>query len=201
MRIIGGEFRRRLLHGPPDGAQTRPLPDMVRESLFNLLRGHFEDQPVYDAFAGTGAFGLEAASRGAARVVLVERDRRMACVLQQNIDELRVSDRCEVFVGDALGAGALARCPAPVHVAFFDPPYDLERDPAGWSRIRHQVARVVERLDDDGYAVLRTPWPGVWHDEHGAHALDLTVHGGVGPETHPYGSTAIHLYMRARSLA
>lgn len=200
MRIIGGEFKRRKLHGPPEGVETRPLPDMVREALFNLLRGHIEDQPVFDAFAGTGSFGLEAASRGASRVVLVERDRRMARVLQQNIDELGAGDRCEVVIGDALGAGALSRCPSPVHIAFFDPPYDLERDAGGWMRIAQQFARVVERLDPEGYAILRTPWPAVRREGVGtpAEAMELAMPGAVGPETHAYGSTAIHLYMKAR---
>ena len=56
MRIIGGEYRRRPLQGPPSGTTTRPIPDIVREAVFNLLRGHFENEVVYDGFAGVGSF-------------------------------------------------------------------------------------------------------------------------------------------------
>lgn len=159
MRIIGGYLKRRLLLSPPEGSTTRPVPDMVRQALFNLLRGHFEDVDVYDGFAGVGSFGLEAISRGAKRVVMVERDRKVAAVLEANAQELGVSDKVEVVVSDALGAGALARCPRNVHVVFFDPPYAMVRDPETWPRVRAQFEQLIARLDETGYAVLRTPWP------------------------------------------
>ncbi len=90
MRIIAGEFRRRLLRTPEGYDKTRPLPDRVKESLFGLLRGHCEGARVLDCFAGSGAFGLEMISRGAAQVVMVERDRAVARILQANIDTLGV---------------------------------------------------------------------------------------------------------------
>jgi 16S rRNA (guanine966-N2)-methyltransferase len=159
MRIIAGTHRRRVLETPPDASVTRPMPDMVREALFNLLRGHTEGAAVFDAFAGTGAVGLEALSRGAARCVFVERDRAIGAMLQRNIDSLGMGDRAEVIVGDALGIGALARCPRPVHLVFFDPPYPLVRSAPTWARVREQFARCIALLDDTGYAMLRTPWP------------------------------------------
>lgn len=158
MRIISGEFKGRKLHTPPDGEKTRPIPDRVKTALFNLLRGHYEGETVFDGFAGTGAIGLEAASRGAARVVLVERDREIAAICRANIEHLGAS-ACELVEADALGPAALARCPAPVHLIFFDPPYPLVRDPDGWARVRAQFARLIDKLDDTGFAVLRTPWP------------------------------------------
>src|SRR6185436_5598593 len=106
---------------------------------FALLRGHCEGASVFDAFSGTGAIGLEAVSRGASRCVLVEKDRDAAAMLKANIESLGAADRCELVIGDALGAGAMARCPRPVHLAFFDPPYPLIRDPIGWKRVRAQV--------------------------------------------------------------
>jgi 16S rRNA (guanine(966)-N(2))-methyltransferase RsmD len=163
MRIIAGEFRSRKLFTPRDASVTRPIPDRVKESLFGLLRGHTEDATVFDAFAGTGAIGLEAISRGATRCVFVERDRRIAEILRKNIDALGVGERAEVVVGDALGPGALARCPRPVKLAFFDPPYPLVRDPAGWPRVRTQVERIINLLTEDGFLVLRTPWPFSLH--------------------------------------
>ncbi|GAB4383359.1 MAG: hypothetical protein Kow0022_02990 [Phycisphaerales bacterium] len=240
MRIIAGRYRSRRLHAPPERSQTRPLPDRVRESIFNILRGHFEDAVVLDGFAGVGTFGLEAASRGASRVVMVEKDRRVAGVLQKNIDMLKAHDCAEVVVGDALGPACLARCPAPIKIAFLDPPYALVRTPEGWERVRAQMARIVALLSDDGFALLRTPWPFCRREDSGAacaetepasdediiitsldeldddealadlearvHApgrarlvdIDLTMPGAIGPETHVYKSTAVHLYMQDR---
>ena len=197
MRIIGGEFRSRKIHSPPEAATTRPMPDVVRESIFNLLRGHVEGQAVLDAFAGTGSMGLEAASRGAERVVFVERDRRVVRVLEQNIAELDIADRCEVVMGDALGPSAWSRCPKPVHLVFFDPPYAMVNDEQEWERVKAAFSRLVALLDPEGYAVLRTPHPFIRKDDEGrAHEVPLAIEGAIGPETHPYGTTAVHLYMR-----
>jgi 16S rRNA (guanine966-N2)-methyltransferase len=159
MRIIAGKFRSRKLLSPPVGATTRPMPDRVKESLFSLLRGHFEGATVLDAFAGTGAIGLEAVSRGASRVVMIERDKRTAEVIRRNIEMLGCTGQAEVIIADMLGASALARVPRPIDLVFFDPPYPLVTDPLGWDRVRHQFAAAVQLLADDGFAVLRTPWP------------------------------------------
>jgi 16S rRNA (guanine(966)-N(2))-methyltransferase RsmD len=276
MRIIGGEFRSRKLISPSEGATTRPIPDRVKESLFSLLRGHFEDASVLDLFAGTGSIGLEAVSRGAARCVMIEKDKRAAATLHQNVELLGAEDRCEVVQGDALGLAALARCPRPVNLIFCDPPYPLIRERAGWARVRDQFGRFIQMLTDDGFAVIRTPWPftHALHEEvqttdprespkarraehirdHGqaerghershdtgdledadeadftdeltpeeidaafderdddadtdidANAevdparepVDLSVARAIGPETHIYGSMAVHLYMKQR---
>jgi 16S rRNA (guanine966-N2)-methyltransferase len=159
MRIIAGEFRRRLLKAPEGQDKTRPLPDRVKESLFGLLRGHCQGARVLDCFAGSGAFGLEMISRGAAHVVMVERDRLVARILQANIDTLGVRDRAELLQGDALGPATLARCPQPATVIFFDPPYPLVEDPGQWARLKAQFEALIPNLADDGFAVLRTPLP------------------------------------------
>lgn len=159
MRIISGKFRSRQLFSPKDASTTRPMPDRVKVSLFGLLRGNCEGANVLDCFAGTGAVGLEAISRGAARCVFVERDRKIADILEQNIRTLGCEDQCEVVRSDALGPATLARAPRPVTLAFFDPPYPLVFEPQGWERVRRQFARVIDLLSDDGFAVLRTPWP------------------------------------------
>lgn len=240
MRIIGGRLKRKRLHSPKEATTTRPLPDHVRESIFNLLRGHFEGVSVLDGFAGTGSFGLEAISRGAARVTFVERERRVATILERNIAELGVGAESELVIGDALGPACLARCGRPLHIALLDPPYDLVRQPEGWARVVTQMSRVVALLDETGFAMVRTPWPFVHEppsppsgaavhdpdddgevievdlasDDEGlidafeaslASArvvpadVDLSIPGAIGPETHAYGSTAVHLYMRDRS--
>jgi 16S rRNA G966 N2-methylase RsmD len=268
MRIIAGEFRHRKLLTPRDDQTTRPIPDRVKESLFSILRGHFEGAQVLDCFAGTGSIGLEAISRGAAFVLFVEKDKNAAAILERNIDMLGCGDRCEVLHGDALGAAVLARCPRPLDLAFFDPPYPLIRDAPGWDRVRGQVSRTVALLTESGYASVRTPRPFTLDPASAPPAVpepapvrgrgrdkrrerlgrklreqewvldeidvdeiqartaadeaeligseraslsgaagqparsrtpaDLSIPGALGPETHSYGSTAVHLYMRAR---
>lgn len=159
MRIIAGRFRSRKLLTPRDAATTRPMPDRVKESLFSMLRGNTEGAQVLDCFAGTGAVGLEALSRGAERAVFVEKDRRAADLLERNIAALGAEEECEVVRADALGPAALTRCPRPVDLVFFDPPYPLVLDPERWPHVRRQVSRLVELLSPDGFFVLRTPWP------------------------------------------
>lgn len=213
LRIIAGEFRSRHIATPPDAETTRPLPDRVRVAVFNMLAGHIQGQKFFDVFAGTGSFGLEALSRGASEVVFVEKDRSVSRLIEKNIETLGVGDRSEVFLGDALGAGALSRCPRPVHVVFFDPPYPLMQDAGSRARVFEQFVRCVELLDDDGFAIIRTPWPFVDHTEEETDEMDdegepivrlhrtevgLKLAGAVGPETHAYGSTAVHWYARRR---
>ncbi len=159
MRIIAGEFRRRLLHTPRDASVTRPIPDRVKESLFSMLRGHCEGANVFDGFSGTGAIGLEAVSRGAARCLLVERDRHIVEILRSNVELLGCGDRCTVLQGDALGAAALAAAPRPLTLAFLDPPYPLVQEVAGFRRVLAQVSSLVDILAPGGFVVLRTPWP------------------------------------------
>jgi 16S rRNA (guanine(966)-N(2))-methyltransferase RsmD len=177
VRIIAGEFRSRRLQTPKDAETVRPIPDRVKESLFSLLRGHCEGARVLDLFSGTGAIGLEAVSRGAAKVVMVERDRDVADLLRSNIASLGVEDRTEVFVGDALGVGALARCPAGVTLAFLDPPYPVVRTMLGFKRVMNQVRQVITRMSPGGFLVLRTPWPLLLEE---ADAAEDRGHGGGG---------------------
>lgn len=183
MRIIAGEFRSRKLHSPPEDVQTRPIPDRVKESIFSILRGHTPGGVFFDAFAGTGSIGLEALSRGAASCVFVEQDRRMAKVLERNIAELGVEDRTEVVVGDALGIGALARCPRPVTIAFLDPPYAIMHEKLGVARVLAQVGALAERLSDDGFVLLRTPWPLFYELEDEAQPADADPAGRKGKKS------------------
>jgi len=207
MRIIAGQFRRRLLHAPPDAATTRPITDRVKEALFNLVRGHVEGQVVLDVFAGTGSIGLEALSRGAERAIFIERDRRIIRILRSNIEMLGVEERCQVVQADALGPSALAQCPRPAHLVFFDPPYDMIRAEQPRERALSALSRYVGLLDPEGFATLRTPWPirpmRETEEEKGPPVLeppqDLLVEGADGPETHVYSSMALHLYAASRA--
>jgi 16S rRNA (guanine966-N2)-methyltransferase len=121
MRIIAGALRGRKLQAP-EGMATRPTADRVRETLFSMLTsrlGSFEDLRVADLFAGSGALGLEALSRGAAFACFVEQDRRAVDAIRANVATLAVADRSQV-----LARSALALPPAePFDLVFADPPY------------------------------------------------------------------------------
>jgi len=121
VRIIAGEWRGRRLQAPP-GAATRPTADRVRETLFSMLvsrLGSFEGLRVADLFAGSGALGFEALSRGAAFACFVENDREAATAIRATAADLGGNDRVQILGGSAL---ALPRS-EPFDLIFADPPY------------------------------------------------------------------------------
>lgn len=120
LRIVGGEWRRRVLRFP-DAEGLRPTPDRVRETLFNWLGQDLHGLACLDLFAGSGALGLEAASRGADRVVMVEQSPKVAAALAANLRLLGAGDRVELVRQDALKF-ALSAAPG-FDVIFLDPPY------------------------------------------------------------------------------
>jgi 16S rRNA (guanine966-N2)-methyltransferase len=128
MRIVAGTHRGRRLHAP-DGAGVRPTSDRAREALFNVqahrpLRADgkptLAETRVIDVFAGTGAMGLEALSRGAAHATFIERDRTALAALEKNIGELSLGPRASVLRGDALN---LPPAKEAAGLVFLDPPY------------------------------------------------------------------------------
>jgi 16S rRNA (guanine(966)-N(2))-methyltransferase RsmD len=123
VRVIAGEFRSRKLIAPP-GAATRPTPDRLRESLFSILQPEIEGVTFLDAYAGSGAVGIEALSRGARAAIFVERSRDAVEVLRMNLRALGLEARSEVFKGKA--AQVLTHKTA--HIIFLDPPYEQESE-------------------------------------------------------------------------
>jgi 16S rRNA (guanine966-N2)-methyltransferase len=120
MRIISGQWRGRALLAPA-GDATRPTADRVREALFSMLTsrfGSFEGLRVFDGFAGTGALGLEALSRGAAHATFVERDAEAVKALRGNIDKLGANATVIASPLESIG-----RAPAPCDLVLLDPPY------------------------------------------------------------------------------
>lgn len=124
MRVIAGSARGTRLAGPPEG--TRPVSDRAREGTFASLADRVPGSSCLDLFAGTGALGIEALSRGADRCVFVERSRHAAAVIGENLRRTHLQDHGEVVSADA--AAFLRRPPppdAPFDLVFCDPPYEL----------------------------------------------------------------------------
>ncbi len=122
MRIISGEWRSRPLVAPK-GDTTRPTADRTRETLFSMLTsrlGSFEELRVLDLFAGSGALGLEALSRGAAHCTFVEQDHLALDALEKNIAKLGAKDRCDVRKSSVLSMGSALK---PADIILMDPPY------------------------------------------------------------------------------
>ncbi|MGE5471162.1 MAG: 16S rRNA (guanine(966)-N(2))-methyltransferase RsmD [Bacteroidota bacterium] len=121
VRIIGGQWRRRVLKFP-DSEGLRPTPDRVRETLFNWLGQELDGWHCLDLFAGSGALGFEAASRGAARVVMIEQVPRVLAALHENARLIGAESSVEIRRGDALQY--LTSTKAKFDLIFLDPPYN-----------------------------------------------------------------------------
>jgi 16S rRNA (guanine966-N2)-methyltransferase len=130
-RIIAGQWRRRKLHFPPLPG-IRPSPDRVRETLFNWLKDRVEGAVCLDLFAGSGALGLEALSRGAAEVVFVDQERKAVEAIREHLGLLK-AEGGEALVTEALGW--LAGTPRPFELVFLDPPFDADLVPEVCARL------------------------------------------------------------------
>lgn len=144
MRITGGELRGRRLKVPSAG-HVRPTQDAVREAVFSMLMNVVPGSSFLDLFAGSGAVGIEAWSRGAAKVTWVERDPKVVRVLKENVAELCGVESVRVISGDVfswLSRPALE--PGSIDVIYADPPYATEEEP-------DRMDEVIERLSDSGW--------------------------------------------------
>jgi 16S rRNA (guanine966-N2)-methyltransferase len=147
----------------------------VKESIFNILRGWFDDAVVLDLFSGVGTMGLEAMSRGARAAVLVERDRDVIDCLEENIRALHLEGKAVAVQADALSPAALADLPGPVTVAFMDPPYPL----AEQASIRGVMA-------ERGWLLVRLPYELAPEER--------PLPGFDGPEIRSFGDMHVHLW-------
>lgn len=170
MRIIAGRWRGHTISAPP-GDRTRPTTDRVRESWMSVLQHDLPGATVLDLFAGSGALGLEALSRGASHVTFVEKAAAPLRVLQANIDKLGAAGEVEVVRGDALKyIGSLE--PFAFDIALADPPYDAGGAP-----------RLMQAYD-------HTPFARILCIEHRVGDA-LPQEAAVEVETRRYGQTAI----------
>lgn len=154
MRVVAGDLRGRRIESPVDDA-TRPTTDKVREAVFNSLTslGAIEGAVVWDLFAGTGAMGIEALSRGAERCVFVENNKAALNVLRTNIDALSLDGRTRVVSGSALGQAC-----DDADIVIADPPYGFDK----WSELLERLGDCLVVAESggtlpsvDGWEVLR----------------------------------------------
>lgn len=186
LKVLGGQFRSRQLKTPRDSETTRPWTGRAREAVFNQLRGHIPDGNVLDLFAGVGTMGLEAASRGAKQVIMVERDRKIFELLEENIKNLDCKDTVSAVAADALGTVPLLRAPKPLDVVFIDPPYVMMSDDALRTLVFEQLNNIEPYLAHDGLIVLRSPLKPT--------RVDHTIESLAGPEAHKYGASMYILF-------
>ena len=121
MRVIAGEFRSRPLKSL-EGLEVRPTPDRLRQTLFDVTALEVEGAVFLDAYAGTGAVGIEALSRGAERAIFIEKNKNAVAVIEQNLSSLKIASRARVIPGSAKIYMAAQKA----DIAFVDPPYELE---------------------------------------------------------------------------
>lgn len=161
VRIIAGQWRSRRIRFPA-ADELRPTPDRVRETLFNWLQGELEGAQCLDLYAGSGALGFEAASRGAGRVVQVDRDARACAALRRNCAALGAT-QVEVVHADA--ARFLTRAAHAFDIVFLDPPFRRDHlgrccellETRGW--LSEQAWIYIEAEAELASAALTLPWP------------------------------------------
>ena len=127
MRVIAGQWKGRRLKAP-SWEGLRPTSDKLRETLFNILAPHVAGARVFDGYAGTGAIGIEALSRGAAHVTFVERDRRAAALIASNLALCGVEQGYTIECDDVASVLGRIHQDAEFHLVLLDPPYDVDRD-------------------------------------------------------------------------
>jgi 16S rRNA (guanine966-N2)-methyltransferase len=164
MRVVAGTAKGRALVTPP-GARTRPTTDRVREAVFNALwsRGAIADACVADLFAGSGALGVEALSRGAAHVTFVDSDREARRAIARNLEACGVADRATVVASSVerwlAGLGADVR----FDLAFCDPPYAFD----GWAHLLAAVPAALVVAESAGPVAVPTGWSLVRESRYG----------------------------------
>ena len=150
LRIIAGKARGRKISSP-ESLETRPTLDRVKEAMFSSIQNYIPEAVVVDVFAGTGSLGLEAASRGAKEVYLIDKSSTTYPILKQNIDNLKFDDICVGLNMDSYEAlRSLAKKDKKFNIIFIDPPYCREMIPEAMKIIKEN-----DMLHEDGIIVTK----------------------------------------------
>lgn len=168
MRVVAGTCRGRRLV-TPDGLDTRPTTDRVREATFNALHslGAVRGARVLDLFAGSGALGIEALSRGAEHATFVEQDRRALAAVRTNLNALDLVSRATVVQADAIRF--VADGPEPVDLVLLDPPYAFD----GWDDLLRALPATVAAIESDRPIDVPPPWSVVREKRYGTTLVTL----------------------------
>jgi 16S rRNA (guanine966-N2)-methyltransferase len=175
MRIIAGERKGHTIYAPK-GLDTRPTSDRVRENVFNIVAPWVEDARVLDLYAGSGAMGLEALSRGAAAVVFVEAELDAVRAIERNLDKLRLTGATVIRVGVTTGLAQEASAGRKYDLVLADPPYTM----TDYDTLARYLPRV---LADDGLLVLES-----------AARTEPELAGLVVRTSRKYGSTRVTVF-------
>lgn len=178
MRVITGTAGGTSLKAP-DGMQTRPTADKVKQALFNIIQFEIVGD-VLDLFAGSGQLGIEALSRGARSAVFVDAGRQAISVVRENLAKTHLSDRAECFQTDY--ASYLKRCRRKFHLIFLDPPYAEKF-------LENAIKSIseIDILEENGIIVTERPL---------GKPLDEEYSGLVRSKDYVYGKTTITLFRR-----
>lgn len=176
VRVISGVYGGRKLDAP-DGARTHPMGERIRNALFNKIAAELPDAEVLDVFAGTGALGIEAISRGAKHATFVERDRIAQKVIAKNIDTLGIQEQTHL-VRAGLGGWLDTVGDAQFDIIFADPPYNDTQ--------LSTVRRLFGLLKPEGLMVLSVP----------GRSESLTKRGVVVVDNRSYGDATLTFYRR-----
>jgi len=186
LRIISGTAGGIRLNFPAS-VKVRPTADRVRESLFNIIGAAVIEARVLDLFAGTGAFGIEALSRGAAHAAFVEKKRAAAVVIRENLQKTHLADKAAVIIANAFDAPHTLAVEKPFSIIFLDPPYRFSADCSPGTRMANLIERLAtpDILTPDGTLILE-------HDSKSAvpesfAKLNLT-------DRRRYGTTSLSIY-------
>ena len=147
MRIVGGSLGGRVLKAPA-GAATRPTSEKVRQAIFNILPD-VEGMHVLDLFAGSGALGIEALSRGAAHVTFIDVAKPALAIVRENLRDLGLDTRATVVAGDAIALAARHEPPAPWQLVFVDPPYRSDLATRAVSTLQHLAPEAIVVIEHD----------------------------------------------------
>ena len=189
LRVIAGSAGGLRLAYPKD-VEIRPTADRVREAIFNILGDRVADARVLDLFAGTGAFGVEALSRGAAWCLFVERHRGCIAAINDNLRKTNLSDRAEVVCANAFKFPGTREMPLPFDIIFLDPPYRFSQNCEPGS----EIAGLLERLGSPDVLAAG----GLTVVEHASNAIvPEQLPGLVLLDGRRYGSTGVSFFRRA----